>query len=625
MRTKRKTEEKKMSMSKNIARLAVTAGLTAALSFGGVMAPVTMAFAAEGETGGITINQVKGNENITFKAYQIFKATVTDAENGGKTAQNITWASNTVGDKVIDAIRKDWKGYNSLEVKDQLSGKPTAQEVADFLMAHAGPTTAGSTSTDGTRIATNNVLYAVANAVKSENPAATNIPTDGFWTPNPENGNGYYLFVTDESSLGTGKKNTGTSPIFALVGGEAVTVTEKTSIPTVDKQILAATSDDPTKLPNGWAGVANSQIGQEVTYKLTGKVADNYATYDSYAYKFTDTLSNGLDYVKDSLKVYALDSSGNYTLIDGTAYKLTTPSNDSRVLTVDFAVDKDNNKKGLKNVQGVDADTQIVVFYRAKLNKNAVTGNGDSEGKKGNYNTVKLEYSNNPSTEGTGTSVESGAGDFTFKLNLNKVDQGTEKGLAGAEFSIQSADEDTLNQYVASKDSPDEKVVAGQLVNFSGASLPDYLKFTSNDKGKIEAKGLDAGKYTVTEIKAPSDKYAVAKPFTFTITATYEKNTAELDKITIAPSGNADSRSDIAFGTLNNTPGDNTLTAEGGTVANVKTGEINITVGNTKSVGLPLTGLNGVTFTWIAGGAVLCIGVAHLIRSRKQAEESEQE
>lgn len=45
MRIKRKTEEKKMSMSKNIARLAVTAGLTAALSFGGVMAPVTMAFA----------------------------------------------------------------------------------------------------------------------------------------------------------------------------------------------------------------------------------------------------------------------------------------------------------------------------------------------------------------------------------------------------------------------------------------------------------------------------------------------------------------------------------------------------------------------------------------------------
>lgn len=72
-----------MSMSKNIARLAVTAGLTAALSFGGVMAPVTMAFAAEGGNS-IIISQVEGNESTKFKAYQIFKATVTDAENGGR-------------------------------------------------------------------------------------------------------------------------------------------------------------------------------------------------------------------------------------------------------------------------------------------------------------------------------------------------------------------------------------------------------------------------------------------------------------------------------------------------------------------------------------------------------------
>lgn len=623
MRTNWKTEEKKMSMSKNIARLAVTAGLTAALSFGGVMAPVTMAF-AEGATDSITISQAEKNDGTTFKAYQIFKATVTDVENGGKTAQNITWASETVGPKVINAINS-WENDHSLKDEDKLPNKPTPQEVADFITAHAGDCTAGSESTKGTRIATDNILYAVANAVKNETPVDSDIVAGTPWSPDYDHGNGYYLFVTNESSLGTDKKNTGTSPIFALVGGEAVTVAEKTSIPTVNKQILAATPVDPTQQTNGWAGVANSQIGQEVTYKLTGKVADNYATYDSYAYKFTDTLSNGLDYVKDSLNVYALDSSGNYTLIDGTAYKLTTPSNDSRVLTVDFVVDKDNNKKGLKDVQGVDADTQIVVFYRAKLNKNAVTGNGDSDGKKGNYNTVKLEYSNNPSTEETGTSVESGAGDFTFKLNLNKVDQGTEKGLKGAEFSIQSADADTLNQYVASKNSPDGKVVAGQLVNFSDKDIPDYLKFSSDDKGKIEVKGLDAGSYKVTEIKAPNDKYTVANPFTFTIKADYEDDAAELEKITVSPSQNDERRSDVALGTLDNTPGDNTLTVTKNTAANVQTGEVNITIGNTKQVGLPLTGLNGVTFTWIAGGAVLCIGVAHLIRSRKQAEESEQE
>ena len=66
-----------MSMSKNIARLAVTAGLTAALSFGGVMAPVTMAFAADGDNT-ITIGQVDKNATTKFKAYQIFKADVVD-------------------------------------------------------------------------------------------------------------------------------------------------------------------------------------------------------------------------------------------------------------------------------------------------------------------------------------------------------------------------------------------------------------------------------------------------------------------------------------------------------------------------------------------------------------------
>lgn len=613
MEFEQKAEEKKMSMGKNIARLAVTAGLTAALSFGGVMAPVSMAF-AEGTTGSITINQVaEDNKDNTFKAYQIFKAKVTDTKNG-KTAQDITWASDTVGQKVIDAINR-WEENRSLEAEDKLPNKPTAQEVADFLKAHAGSTTAGSTSTDGTRIATDNVLYAVANAVKSENPAAPSIAAGQTWTPDSANGDGYYLFVT--SNLDSSKPNTGTSPIFAILGGEAVTVTEKTSVPTVDKQILAAAPADPKQQTAGWAGVANSQIGQEVTYKLTGKVADNYATYDSYAYKFTDTLSNGLDYVADSLEVYAVNN-GVYIPINS-GYELTPPTEDNRVLTVNFAVDKAAGKKGLKDISNVNADTQIVVFYKAKLNKNAVIGNGVSEGKKGNYNSVKLEYSNNPYTEGTGTSVEGGAGDFTFQLNINKVDQGTEKGLEGAVFTIKSAD----GKFVASNDEGD--YVAGQLVDVADVNkLPEYVKFTSKADGTIAAKGLNAGTYTVTEIKT-SDKgnYTAAEPFTFIISAEYENDAVKT--LAVSPANSDEHRSDVVLGTLDDTPGDNKLTVKDGTAANPTTGEVTITIGNTKQVGLPLTGLNGVTFTWIAGGAVLCIGVAHLIRSRKQAEESERE
>lgn len=66
MEFEQKAEEKKMSMSKNIARLAVTAGLTAALSFGGVMAPVTMAFAEGAATGCALKTQTAINYFIPF-------------------------------------------------------------------------------------------------------------------------------------------------------------------------------------------------------------------------------------------------------------------------------------------------------------------------------------------------------------------------------------------------------------------------------------------------------------------------------------------------------------------------------------------------------------------------------
>lgn len=87
MEFEQKAEEKKMSMSKNIARLAVTAGLTAALSFGGVMAPVTMAFAA-GSGSTVTFNDPDYEASTTYKGIQIFTATVTTTA-GGTTVSNI--------------------------------------------------------------------------------------------------------------------------------------------------------------------------------------------------------------------------------------------------------------------------------------------------------------------------------------------------------------------------------------------------------------------------------------------------------------------------------------------------------------------------------------------------------
>ncbi len=618
MRTNRKTEEKKMSMSKNIARLAVTAGLTAALSFGGVMAPVTMAF-AEGNTT-VTFNDPDPDyaASTTYKGIQIFKAKVTK-DNGTTSVSGIEWAGT--GTEIQTAV------VNAIKAKQDTYSSVNAQDAADWLSAHTE-----GTGTDS-MVASDNVFSLIAANLKDSTAWQETTKGDASLSKLDA---GYWLFLTDNTGKPDGKSTDAfTSPVYAVIDGTNTTVniTPKKSVPTVEKKILDdnKAKDDITTVPaTDWDDVADSQIGQKVNYKLTGKIASNYTTFDSYAYKFTDKLSTGLDYVENSVKVYALNNNA-YTKISPTSYEVKIQGKN---LTVDF-----NGKKGLKSATAdgtgdlsIDANTEIVVFYKAKLNKSAVIGNNIAENTVGgNPNTVTLTYSNNPyNAESTGTTIEDTVADFAFKLNLKKVDQGTEKGLGGAVFTIQSNDE---NKYIASEDNEAHHVVAGQLVSVTPVTnpseLPEYVKFTSssdeNNKGMIEVKGLDAGSYTVTEIATPDSNYkTTADPFTFTIKPTYNDSKTKVKTLAAVPESNQ-GRTDIAFGKLDGKAGDNVLHGQDNSGTNAAAGEVTINVGNTKSVGLPLTGLNGVTFTWIAGGAVLCIGVAHLIRSRKQAEESEQE
>ena len=547
-----------MSMSKNIARLAVTAGLTAALSFGGVMAPVTMAFAAEGDNT-ITITQNANNGATKFKAYQIFKADVLDKD-GKKVVSNVSWASDEAEDAVLGVL----KGESGSGISDA----STAQEVADYLSKTIADTTAT------TVVEKDNLLNKIALAVeKAVPPTGEAFDAGAAFTATNK---GYYLFMTDAASIGAkdnyaDKKQTGTSPIFAVVGGSAVEVAEKTDIPTVEKKVM----DD--KSNSNWADKADSQMGQNVEYQLTGTVAKNVDTFDTYYYQFHDELSAGLTANQASVEVKV-----DGAKIDPDKYAVSyDQENGNNLLTVTF----DDLKS---SVATVTPNSKIVVTYTAKLDpakaKKVVVGG------EGNENTVKLIYSNNPGHDGKGESVPDTVRDYTYALKLVKEDSAdSDVKLSGVKFTIQAtgADEGTGIQYVQE----------------DGSFGDTAYEFTTDDKGEISVKGLDAGTYTVKETHT-LDGYNTLSDFTFTITATGLDQNEGANALQVTTSKNG---SDLVA-----TP-------------SFDSGTVTLTVQNKKGSGLPLTGLNGVTFTWIAGGAVLCIGVAHLIRSRKQAEESEHE
>lgn len=582
-----------MSMNKNIARLAVTAGLTAALSFGGVMAPVTMAF-AEGAAGStVTFNDPTYQETTTYKGIQIFTANVSDSA-----VTNIQWAGSTQAEK--DAIRDVVVSAIDEAVKAEDSTKSysskNAQEAAEWLNEHAE-------TDEATKVASDNVLNVIA---KKLNTAAFS----GAWkATNQDNKSlsglaaGYWLFLTNSVAEGSNNssKDVFTSPVYAVVDGVAdKVVTPKKSVPTVDKKIVSVRGDKELD-------ASDSHVGQEVTYNLYGTVADNYDTYGMYFYKFSDQLSKGLTLETGfTATLYANKDLAQADINHANGTDVTSSFTQSAEPADPATGTKTTTWtcENLKSVKRVAAGSCIVVSYKAKINSEATVGDNA-----GNTNTVKLEYSNNPMTSDTGTTVPDEVKTYTYGLKLNKVDLGTEKALPDAKFTIKvkaAADSNLMGKYVQS----------------DGTLGDDAHKFTTGDDGAIAVKGLGAGTYTVEETDAP-ENYDKVAPFDFTIKSKSESGTSgessNVEKYVLSAPSNQ-----VIIGTPNDKKGDNKLEAKTGTATN-DDGTFNITVGDTKHVGLPLTGLNGVTFTWIAGGAVLCIGVVHLIRSRKQAEESEQE
>nr|WP_236029596.1 SpaH/EbpB family LPXTG-anchored major pilin [Bifidobacterium miconisargentati] len=285
-----------------------------------------------------------------------------------------------------------------------------------------------------------------------------------------------------------------------------------------------------------WGDYADCNIGDTVNYRITGKVP-NTTGYDKYTYKITDTLSKGLtlldknsssDSAHTGIVVTATRNGADTpeALTEGTDYAVTVTANDDGTTT--FTIDLTGS--GSARIKSLAYGTDIVVTYSAILNQNAVIGVS------GNPNDVKLEYSNNPGSEGTGENTPESPKVYTYQFDFTKTNVKETEKLNGAEFKIFKKGSDTPIKFV--KDNSGNPNTAGQYfvakdqnVTVDNKAVFDTVTSQSvlGENGRIWLGGLDAGTYVVKETKAPAGyQDSILAHFEVTIIAPIDEQGNEL-------------------------------------------------------------------------------------------------
>lgn len=400
-------------------------------------------------TGNLTVNASNGS-STEFVAYQIFAADVVDGDNGLKTASNIEWASDAARSAVNGVIGAAPEG--------------SAQDAADWLRNNVQ--SGSSASAQGS------VPNAIASSLLRQ---ADNGETLEAGTPKSLS-EGYWIVVSKDASVG--QDQSGTSAILVMVGGSDVTVTAKSGVPTVEKQVLEDSGD-------AWQKQADATVGDDLWWRLDATVPSILSSYTSYKIVFDDTLSAGLSEPSD-IHVYissaaadvwetGTEASSDWTELDSAEY----------ATTYEATADGGNFKVALDLVEAAKAHAidafagvQVVVVYNAPLTDSAGTGMEN-----GNVNGVTLTYPKSTYSTETTTTQESTSVAYTWNLSLTKRDSSTDKALAGAVLRIQ-----------------DDK---GRYLTQDGTWSEDEAMVTTGDDGTILVKGVDAGTFTVEEVSAP--------------------------------------------------------------------------------------------------------------------------
>ena len=501
------------------------------------------AFAAEDATrltgtGKLTVNNTV--EGKTLDLYQIFTATKNEAGNVAYTLNpeyegffkaNVNGASALTGEELSE---KAYEYVKTQVGEDGKNGVNFAKAMLTWILSNTSTVDAThktvTTATGSTEIA--NLAY-------------------GYYVVYP-------LGATDTSAApGTGQDYTSVASLVSVTDTNA-TVNMKSNYPTVDKKIIPAQSgsgltvgaivnpswegnhqmelddeneSEDTIAPHGAADekkAGDFAIGDTVTYQLTSKVPD-MTGYNSYTFKFTDTLSKGLD-LKAILSVKVGDTELKAGKTGDNTYlpTYTTNDNGTHTLTISFN-DFYNN---FKNRTG----ETITVVYTATLNKDAVIGMNP------NTNKAVVEYSNDPKSDGTGKSEPSIVDVHTFDFTIYKYylkDQSNKEdktALAKAEFELYKAnttgDAADTNAKI---NIVDEGNGVYRQATADEAKAADFTsaKIVSDADGKVLVKGLEAGTYYLRETKAPEGYNKLLSDIKVVIEANYDTTTGKLTNYTV--------------------------------------------------------------------------------------------